>query len=33
MITCDAFAAVPPFAQGLVHGLRIRWALDEAGLA
>lgn len=33
MITCYAFAAVPPFAQGLVRDLRVRWALEEAGLA
>jgi glutathione S-transferase len=32
MITCYAFAAVPPFAQGLVRDLRVRWALEEAGL-
>jgi glutathione S-transferase len=24
---------VPPFAQGLVRDLRVRWALEEAGLA
>jgi glutathione S-transferase len=23
---------VPPFAQGLVRDLRVRWALEEAGL-
>ena len=27
-----AFKWVPPFAQGLVRDLRIRWALEEAGL-
>jgi glutathione S-transferase len=32
MITCYAFAAVPPFAQGVVRDLRVRWALEEAGL-
>ena len=32
MINCYAFAAVPPFAQGLVRDLRVRWALEEAGL-
>ena len=28
-----AFKWVPPFAQGLVRDLRVRWALGEAGLA
>jgi glutathione S-transferase len=32
MITCYAFGSVPPFAQGLVRDLRVRWALEEAGL-
>ncbi len=32
MINCHAFGAVPPFAQGLVRDLRVRWALEEAGL-
>lgn len=32
MITLTAFKWVPPFAQGLVRDLRIRWALEEAGL-
>ncbi|HTB44445.1 MAG TPA: glutathione S-transferase family protein [Acetobacteraceae bacterium] len=27
-----AFRWVPPFAQGLVRDLRVRWALEEAGL-
>ncbi|MBU6488461.1 MAG: glutathione S-transferase family protein [Burkholderiales bacterium] len=27
------FKWVPPFAQGLVRDLRVRWALEEAGLA
>lgn len=29
----SAFRWVPPFAQGLVRELRVRWALEEAGLA
>lgn len=33
MITITAFRSVPPFAQGLVRDLRVRWALEEAGLA
>lgn len=33
MITISAFRQVPPFAQGLVRDLRVRWALEEAGLA
>jgi glutathione S-transferase len=32
MINCYAFGMVPPFAQGLVRDLRVRWALEEAGL-
>ncbi|UOD27867.1 glutathione S-transferase family protein [Massilia violaceinigra] len=32
MPTISAFQYVPPFAQGLVRDLRVRWALDEAGL-
>ena len=32
MINCYAFASVPPFAQGLVRDLRVRWALEEAQL-
>ena len=32
MMTCYAFGSVPPFAQGLVRDLRVRWALEEAGL-
>jgi glutathione S-transferase len=31
-ITIIAFKWVPPFAQGLVRDLRVRWALEEAGL-
>jgi glutathione S-transferase len=29
----SAFRWVPPFARGLVRDLRVRWALEEAGLA
>ncbi|CAN5333438.1 glutathione S-transferase family protein [soil metagenome] len=32
MITVSALRWVPPFAQGLVRDLRVRWALEEAGL-
>lgn len=32
-IEISAFAWVPPFAKGLVRDLRVRWALEEAGLA
>jgi glutathione S-transferase len=32
MIIVSAFRRVPPFAQGLVRDLRVRWALEEAGL-
>jgi glutathione S-transferase len=28
----SAFRWVPPFAQGLVRDLRVRWALEEAGI-
>ena len=31
-IEISAFAWVPPFAQGVVRDLRVRWALEEAGL-
>ncbi|MBA3564350.1 MAG: glutathione S-transferase family protein [Gammaproteobacteria bacterium] len=31
-IEISAFAWVPPFAQGLVRDLRVRWVLEEAGL-
>lgn len=31
-IKLTAFNWVPPFAQGLVRDLRVRWALEEAGL-
>jgi glutathione S-transferase len=30
-IEISAFAWVPPFAQGLVRDLRVRWVLEEAG--
>src|SRR5690242_20017611 len=32
MIRVTAHRWVPPFAQGLVRDLRVRWALEEAGL-
>jgi glutathione S-transferase len=32
MITVTAFKWVPDFARGLVRDLRVRWALEEAGL-
>jgi glutathione S-transferase len=32
MITISAFRNVPDFAKGLVRDLRVRWALEEAGL-
>ena len=32
-ICITAFKWVPPLAQGLVRDLRVRWALEEAGLA
>ncbi len=32
MIKVSAFRWVPPFAQGLVRDLRVRWALEEAGV-
>ena len=31
-IHVSAFRWVPPFAQGHVRDLRVRWALEEAGL-
>ena len=31
-IQLSAFRWVPPFAQGYVRDLRVRWALEEAGL-
>ena len=33
MIRITAFRWVPPFAAGLVRDLRVRWALEEAGIA
>ena len=33
MITLTAFKWVPDFARGLVRDLRVRWALEEAGLS
>lgn len=32
-ITVTGFRWAPPFAQGLIRDLRVRWALEEAGLA
>jgi glutathione S-transferase len=32
MIELSAFRSVPPFARGLVRDLRVRWALEEAGI-
>jgi glutathione S-transferase len=32
MITISAFNNVPDFAKGLVRDVRVRWALEEAGL-
>lgn len=32
MIKVSAFRWVPPFAQGFVRDLRVRWALEEAAL-
>jgi len=32
MITISAFTWVPEFAHGLVRDVRVRWALEEAGL-
>ena len=32
MITVTAYSWVPPIVQGLVRDLRVRWALEEAGL-
>jgi len=33
MIKLTAFRSVPPFAQGLVRDLRVRWALEEASIS
>jgi glutathione S-transferase len=32
MITISAFKSVPEFARGQVRDLRVRWALEEAGI-
>lgn len=32
MLTLTTFRSVPPFAAGYVRDLRVRWALEEAGL-
>ena len=32
MIILTALRWVPPFARGLVRDLRVRWALEEAGI-
>ena len=32
MMKLTAFRWVPPFAQGVVRDLRVRWALEEAGI-
>jgi len=32
MIILTAFRWVAPFARGLVRDLRVRWALEEAGI-
>src|ERR1700743_633887 len=32
MITVIAFKWVPPMVRGLVRDLRVRWALEEAGI-
>lgn len=32
MINCYAFDSVPPVVRGLVRDLRVRWALEEAGV-
>lgn len=31
-VTITAFHWVPPFARGVVRDLRVRWALQEAGI-
>ena len=33
MPTVTAFKWVPPFAEGMVRDFRVRWALEETGLA
>jgi glutathione S-transferase len=32
VVTLSAFRWVPPFAQGIVRDVRVRWALEEAGI-
>ncbi|MEE2691024.1 MAG: glutathione S-transferase family protein [Pseudomonadota bacterium] len=32
MITISAFGSAPDFAKGIVRDVRVRWALEEAGL-
>jgi glutathione S-transferase len=32
LVTLSAFRWVPPFAQGIVRDVRVRWALEEAGI-
>ena len=32
MIKLTAFRSVPPIVQGLVRDVRVRWALEEAGI-
>ncbi len=32
MITIHAFKWLPPFAQGVARDMRLRWALEEAGI-
>jgi glutathione S-transferase len=32
MLTLTTWSWVPPFAQGLVRDVRVRWALEELGL-
>src|SRR6516225_4049869 len=32
MIRLTAFRSVPPSVQGLVRDVRVRWALEEAGI-
>ena len=32
MIKLSAFRSVPPIVQGLVRDVRVRWALEEAGI-
>lgn len=32
MVTLTTFGRVPPFARGFVRDVRVRWALEEAGI-